>query len=383
MTRVSNCIYCDRPITKICKEHVIPKALGATKKLSCVCSDCNNKILSQLDNELVSCPHIRLPIEKELKTSIECLWDYNKGLDLAIEAYQLLDFDSLKLWPQVIFDDSREIFFGDREEIVKVGKKLFLTKFHTMLKNARATLDTKKRPRWIWDPLDAPPMHGRFPPRVFTKHSFEEFSNRMHFICRYVEPFDREEFLCKLDKWKEVNPEFKFSTLMGSTFAENFHIFKWRIIQRSLVKIGLNLLTYLTDESFVNRRNFGRAISFVIEDVGTSPGLWKAGFVRNEDIQTLRCPPNSHRFWLSYDRKWNLDCSFFGGAVGATANFLGPPRIGWSRAEITVPLKSNKWKVKTFQLLVVRNMRVEWDRPELILPSYPISSSGTILKKRL
>jgi hypothetical protein len=130
---------------------------------------------------------------------------------------------------------------------------------------------------------------------------------------------------------------------------------RWTL--RALVKIGINLLAYVMGDDF-RRESFSDAIQYVLNDTGEGPASNECGFMNKETTETLACPQGAHKFRLQYDRNWTLDCSFFGGIVGATVSF---PGCSWGEIrhiEVLAPLGSNEWKVSKSLVLIPRRPQV-------------------------
>ncbi len=344
------CIYCGGSVSGVKKgEHVVPKALGGAVTIKKVCQRCNNEELSKLDEELTERSPLRLLARKELKKPGESVWGYDAKHDVAIEARISENGFSSILWPQLVFKDGIIMFFGDHEELMESGWENSCHKFLKYARVARGTLRKCRRPRWIWNQVKLPPRRGKFPPRVYTKHTLERLSNRAHFICRYTKKSDRVYLLKQLDNWDPNKGVKKKEESLGVRDPESQFSYADRIVLRALVKMGINLLGWLAKDTTVSKDTFEKAIAFVRYDLGLAPPNNLCGFVVNEDIQYLCCPAGAHKFLLEYDHSfWTLDCAFFGGHAGATVTFPGPSRETWRRAEITTPLRSNEWVVKLF-----------------------------------
>jgi hypothetical protein len=97
--------------------------------------------------------------------------------------------------------------------------------------------------------------------------------------------------------------------------------------------------------------------------------------VLNEDIQSLSCPPDAHRFTLTHDQGlWHLLCSLFGGRIGAAVRFPGPNHEVWRRVDIVAPLHSHDWQITKGKLLLPVRVRFEWGDLSRIVPSVLIKN---------
>jgi len=369
------CIYCGSQVRAVRKgEHIVPESLGCVLALRCVCGKCNNE-MSGIDKELVSQTPLHIIASQALDKSSDGVWDYEAGYDLALEARVVEQFTSPVLWPQVVFDERGPMFWFDLEEGRQVGERQYIKTFVEVLRTARNTLrNAHKRPRWVWMSLTHPPRRGRFPPRVFTPHTYPELSNRIHFICRYVKPVDKNRILWSLDNWRPFEGRLKLEERLGASDPEAQMSYSSRNVLRALVKIGVNLLAHICQTTPVNKDSFREAIGFARYDEGAAPSLKDYGFAWNTDVARLECPQNAHKFRLTYDRNWALDCAFFGGRIGATVAFAGPNHEKWRRVEIVMPLGSPDWEVKTSPIILVRVMHAEWCDLSLIAPSLPVKN---------
>ena len=149
-------------------------------------------------------------------------------------------------------------------------------------------------------------------------------------------------------------------------------------VLRALVKIGINLLAFYCQRTVVSRDTFPAAVAYVL---GQAPlGLLQdeCGPVVHGDMDHLQCPKGAHRFRLTHDQTWALDCAFFGGRVGATVCFPGPNCEGWRTADVTAYYAvQRKWEFDTLQLILPRNVRIEWADWRRVAPSIPVGSFRT------
>ncbi len=369
------CMYCNAEVRAVRKgEHIIPESLGGALSIRNVCSQCNNEF-SVIDKELVSKTPLGIVAGQELGASTDGLWDYNAEHDLALEARIVKELDAPVLWPQVVFDDRGPMFWFDLAEGRQVGEERCMREFLELVTRARNTLrGGYKRPRWLWTPVTHPPRRGRFPPRVFTPHSYRQWSNRVHFICRYLKPIDQNRILWSLDNWRPFEGRVKLKECWGSIDPEAQISYRPRYILRALVKIGINSLAHICKQTRVDQQAFPEAIQFVRYDRGDGPSFDDCGFVRNEDVQTLDCPNDAHALRLTHGANWGLDCAFFGGRIGATVSFPGPNHDKWQRAEIVAPIGRRDWQVRTSRVVLPRTMRVEWGDICRIAPSLPVKN---------
>jgi len=368
------CIYCGEKVTGVGKgEHVIPKALGCVPTLKNVCTSCNNS-MSDIDKELTWESPVRMVAWDVLQSGVHDTLDYDASTDLALQARILPGYASPALWPQVVLEPNGKIFLrADAQEMRAVGPEQYLRRFHGHLMRARNTLrDGSRRPRWIWKRMVRPPKKGRFPPRVFTRHTYAEFSDRMHFECRYLDSLDRNRLLSFLDRWRPLDGKIVYGETVGVADPEDFLSYRPRFVLRALVKIGVNLLAYVCERTVVGKEAFPEATACARYDQG-GPTVNQAGFVANESIHGLDCPPNAHRFALTYDqRSWFVLCAFFGGRIGAFVRFPGPNRELGRRVDIVAPLHSPDWEITTGKLFLPVRVCIEWADLSRIVPSLRI-----------
>jgi hypothetical protein len=372
--RKAICIYCGGPVGRVKKgEHVIPDALGGSVKLKTVCNRCNNA-MSDIDKELVWESPIRLVSWEVLGNHSNDILEFNARRNLALEARVLPGYVSPVLWPQVVFEPKAPGFFADLNEMKAVGPERYCRVFYAYLMQARRTLqDGSKRPQWLWHRRHKSPRRGLYPPRVFTRHTWDEFNDGMHFECWYVGSLDKNELLYKLDNWRPFEEKTYIQENWGVIDPESFLSYRPRLILRALVKIGINLLAHLCQKTIIGKATFPKATSYARYDNVNGPDEGAYGFVINDEIQTLGCPAKAHKFRLTYDSSWwHMACSFFGGRIGAVVAFPGRNDEAWRRADIVVPLNSGDWTVTTSPIIVPTRFHAEWADTSRIIPSVPL-----------
>jgi hypothetical protein len=367
MASKGQCIYCAQEIRGVRKgEHVVPDALGANVTIRRVCALCNNE-LSQLDKELVTASPLHIAASKHPETNGEDFWDYNPQLDLAIEGRLVDGRHAVAQWPQLVLDGSGLIFCYDVKEIEKVGLQKCQETFRLRLLEAVQTVRRgDRRPKLRWCSLPNPPRRGRFPPRVFTRHTCDDLPEGISFECRWHGKIDKNSIMQAIEHWKIDNADTQESRMEGVADPEGATSYRPRWVLRALVKIGLNLLAYLMEDEFP-RDGFDEAIRFVRYDHGSGPSTNTYGFLDHNVTTQLECPANAHKFTLQHASLWTLDCSFFGGAIGATVAFPGPKWRKARRIEITAPIHGNEWQVQRSQILIPRRRRVT-DRIDAMMP---------------
>ena len=374
------CIYCGQPVGRVRKgEHVVPAALGAKVAIRRVCWRCNNNVLSQLDQELVSRSPLSNVASSVLDTVGDNIWDFNAHLDVALEGRLERELDAVVLWPQVVIDGKKVIFCYDAAEMSKVGFENGQRQFHRLLLEAISTVRRKyKKPRLRWRSSPNLPKRGRFPPRIFTKHACDELSGKISFECRYHGTVDQNHILRTLEQWKLDPRKWKQFEGEGVVDPEAMTTYQPRRILRALVKIGINLLAYVMGDEF-SRDRFLEAVEYVRFDRGCGPSKDHCGFLQHTATEKLACPADSHKFVLQYDRNWGLFCSFFGGMIGAWVDF---PGRCWGEVRcinVVAPVGGNQWQVNTSPILVPTDRRVTI-RPDLMAPSLQIKNVQTRIR---
>ncbi|MHC5057400.1 MAG: HNH endonuclease [Planctomycetota bacterium] len=375
------CIYCGSEARGVRKgEHIVPEALGCTKTIRCVCAACNNS-LSAIDRVLVSESFLAILIHQELKDQGQDVWDYDPERDIATEARTLPGYESPKQWPQIVYDADAPLIYGDVEEIQRLGAVEYRQLLIEHMQAARKTVG-KKSSRWNWGRVRSPPKRGRLPPRVYTPHMLAEVKERTSFICRYMDPDTPESVLRAIDG-TDYDVPVASAEFLGVADPEAKLYFEPKAVLRALTKIGLNLLAWCCRGTSVDRASFGKAMAFVMDDTGSGPPPDKSGFVFASDIAPLECPEQSHKFRLTHNGDWRLDCAFFAGKAGAKVLFPGPCREEWRRVDIVAPLHSNTWHVESSPVLLPPLLaRVSWDGADLkrLLPSIPVANAKSTVR---
>jgi len=368
--REASCMYCGGPLAKIARgEDIFPRAIGCARSIKVVCAACNNRVLSTLDKELVSHSPLRLAMPPTWQKRGEEVWNYDADRDLAIEARMLPENEACVNWPQLIFSDlEKPIFVYDILETREIGVDRLVNTFRDCLATAIKSLGDQ-RPLWIWRRLVRIPRRGKLPPRAFARHVPNELVPGCHIECRFHGDVDKEVILESAKRWINRSGPHTREEGMGVIDPEGGYSYQPRMVLRSLVKIGLNLLASICTKTGVNHKTFSDAVNFVLHDRDAGPSFRDSGFVVNSDVRALSCPANSHLFRLMHDRNWALDCSFFGGTIGATVAFPGPSREEWRHAEIIAPVGSNRWKISKSPILLVRQMRRSDDLNEIVANS--------------
>lgn len=384
MKRSPVCLYCGKA-GGLTREHIVPEALGATRRIRCVCSTCNNEVLSNLDKELAERSPLSLVATAELLKNTGYTWDVDHSeRHLLLEARVDEPTQSMTVWPQLIFDDAGYQIRGDHEQVQAFGAEHFQEVF---IRNLLAAFQTvkrgMKRPRIIFErvPERMSAMY-RYPPRIFANRPIVAFDNRMHFRCRYKTSRDRRYALHALDKWDSAKRFGGYVARLGSP-RPSFHLHYDAVaVLRSLVKISLNLLWFVCEHTPVDREHFANAVQMVMGERRVARRLFdRNGFVDAVSNAVLECPKDSHCFRLVHDSGWwNVHFAFFGGRIGAFVHFPGPNSENWRTADVVAPIQSSNWHVRTFRLLLSLTPSIEWRDLNRMIPSLPLTNvqSGMI-----
>lgn len=345
----------------------MPHALGGNVTIRRVCTECNNNVLSQLDNEFVRASPLHIAASKELDTNGEDFWDYNAQLDLAIEGRLVDGRRAVAQWPQLVLDGSHLIFCYDVDEMEKVGLQKCREMFHRRLLEAMQTVRRgDRRPKLRWCSLPNPPRRGRFPPRVFARHRCDDLREGISLECRYHGEIDKDRIMEAIEHWEIDVGDTQESRMEGVIDPEAATSYRPRWILRALVKIGVNLLAYVMDDEFP-QDGLDEAVQFVRYDRGGGPSMRVCGFLEHEVTARLECPQNAHKFTLQHAKGWALDCSFFGGSIGAAVEFPGPHWNKARRIDIIAPIGAGEWQVQRSQVLIARSRRVT-ERIDVMMP---------------
>ncbi|MCH8344199.1 MAG: hypothetical protein IH983_09440 [Planctomycetes bacterium] len=373
-----NCIYCGGSTSGVRRgEHVIPEALGGTQTLRCVCRSCNTAF-SVLDKELCSRSPLSIVVQQELGTKTGMHWDYNEEYDIALEARILRGFLAPVLWPQLVLLGPTTLFLFDQEEAESVGLDDYANAFHNLVHRSTEQW-LSRRKGIIWERIRRQPDRGRFPPRFFSRHEYADWKRGMTFICRYLDPIEREQIVHAVRRWEPDITRSTTATSLGVLDPETLLSYQQDLILRALVKIGLNLLAYALSPTDVNSTTFPIATKYARWGTAGTPNLQNSGFVTGGTLSESHCPTDAHKFELVYSNQlWRLVAVFFGGRIGTCVHFPGPQITDYVRYEIVAPVKSKDWTVYKSKLhLAPRAIRTLWDDLSVMIPSMPIRHRGS------
>ncbi len=101
----NGCIYCGGSLASVGRtgEHVIPKTLGCTEAMKCVCFSCNQSF-SIMDNVVATRSPIRIASWHKDRRKDSRWWEVDRDLnDLLLETMPSGDLTTWTLCPQIIF----------------------------------------------------------------------------------------------------------------------------------------------------------------------------------------------------------------------------------------------------------------------------------------
>ncbi len=371
-------------------EHIIPEALGGTKTIKCVCTTCNNEILSRLDDELVSRSFLSVLLLGSSGKKLKYAWDVDhESGDMLLEADAQNEFATMRLYPQIIFCEDGSQLRGDEAEYADVGSDTLQEMFIQHLCDAYS--DHKNgtdKSKLIFEHIRYVPAGKSFPPRVFSRKRIVDFKHGMHFICRYKNRSDKELLLKNLETLKPTMRFGTYQSMLGSPLPGFNLSFDVITLIRALTKIGINLLANYCTTTTVNNDYFREAIRFVMKG-GTRNVrrvLARCGFVAPSDMSVLWSHKNIHRFRLVYFKwpgKWYLYCSFFGGSACAKIEFAGPNEEQWSTIDITAPVGSPDWKVRRYKKIKdIPLSTISWEEATIgkAIPALPQAPSREVVR---
>lgn len=364
-------------------EHIIPRALKATKTITCVCRKCNNETLSQLDEELVSRSAMSLVLLRHEPKALERSWDvdYEAG-GLLLEANPSPTLAAWTLWPQLILyeNDKYELRCDDEGDLKALGRDkctaLFLEAVCKAYEAYKQT-NSKKRKSLRFEKVRIVPKYLRLPPRVYVRHRIEDINKSTTVRCRYGNDDDRQ----RIEKFlKKLTPQTRFSkssVVIGSKRAQFCISGDAMCVIRALTKCGINLLAHVCTRTRI-REALSSSIRFVMTGatcLRPEHLIARNGFAQQSTLTELECPQKTHIFRLVYykaSRLWTMYCAFFGGDLKARVEFLGESNESWSACDIIVPLKSQNWQVTPRYYEVPEwHPRIEWCDYSTLIPGMP------------
>jgi hypothetical protein len=363
-TQERSCIYCGLPVVKVRKgDHIIPEALGGKLTLKSVCHSCNGTF-SRLENELIGNTPLAILAARELGRSMS---------------------NSMKLYPQLVFDDARLSIRFDSQEGLDYGVDRFCHLFPRRVKQALDKTVHHQKGGFIYarvpSPTDAPGGF-RYPPRLFVRGSMEDAARSKSIELGYTHAADRKRVLREISRWSAI-PRFEGGSTRLGTFEPVVRTrFNRADVVRSLWKIAFNLLAHIASRTPVNCNSFSQ-LTDAVRGITAPAMAWldHNGFVAAECCADLASTSSSHRVEVSwFDDKWRFRFAFFGGDLCAVVFFDGPNYEEWNTAEVTIPIRSRDWViVKTPIFLPHGRIPIEWGDLGRIVPSETFINSQILI----
>ncbi len=377
------CIYCGGCVRRVRKgkgEHIVPDAIGGALTLDAVCGNCNNEF-SAIDTELCSRSPLSLVASKVIGAHAWQVWNVDPtASQLLVEGWPDWSVETIRVYPQIIFEQSRLRMYGDLDEMLRFGIREFEQVLVRSMLRAfqRSEAGCKK---WLHvervEKGQVVARGYRFPPRVFSRRSIKELADRLRrnarasFILRYQKDADRKLALSVLENW---TPRRTFKSLergTGSLLPVFGTSYELGAVMRALAKIAVNLLAHCCPNTPLNFQTIPGVIRVITGVAPVSTALLSAnGFVRARDIQSLAADANAHSFrLLHWNGEWWVYASFFGGQIGSFVSFPGPNKESWTCADIVAPLRSKDWIVRTSQIIQPLRVKIVWQDSDQMSPT--------------
>lgn len=397
------CMYCGTLTKKTGEgEHIVPKAIGGARTLNdssdrAVCPDCNNGVLSQLDNELCRRSFLSIVASQQIDAYLWQAWDIDHAANnLVLEARPLWDVDKslcgLACYPQIVFDREGGVrAYGAPGEFYNFGPEHFSpVLFKAVGQCFQRHCAGKKRSLHLERVQSGLLYDGcRLAPRVFAPRRIDEIArniNEQSFTLRYVNDDDRRFAFQCMDKLGDGRKLNRVTMKLGSHTPSLCCYFDVADTLRALMKIGLNLIAAYCPNTPVNAESFGLVKTVIKGPVQVWPAAFnKGGFVYAEDVQPIKGAANEHTFRLMYaDSAWSIVSSFFGGDIGAYVRLPGPNGEDWNSADIVAPINSKTWRLTTSRILPpMKSVHIEWGDAKKIIPCFKTQYSVSIRRAEL
>ncbi len=394
------CLYCGEPTSRGCKgEHVVPEVIGGSFTLNDVvpnrpvCRTCNSGVLSQLDKELCSRSYLSVIASREIGAHLWQVWDVDHDANnLLMEARPKWAADeslnSLVCYPQIIFEQSGAEVRGDSEEFLRFGREDASKVLFRAVRRCFDKYRAGEKGVLHFERVRSLAVRDeyRLAPRIFTPHSIDEVANNIRnqsFILRFSSAEDKRFALYSLSKLGDASRLRNWGRMRGSYYPMVSTFFDLDSTMRALMKLGLNLIAAFCPNTPVNHESFKSAVRMILGKAGQIPPeiVMSNGFVHAEDIQTINASDNAHSFRLVHiEDMWHVFSSFFGGNVGSYVRVPGPNHENWRCADITAPLRSKNWKVRTSPLIPYMKVRVEWNNGRVVIPSFKLHNAQSSLR---
>jgi hypothetical protein len=384
---VRKCIYCGGDVKKERRgEHIVPEAIGGELTLKekagkSVCGRCNNEELSVLDTELCRRSHLSVIASQEIESSLWQVWDIDHSArELLVEARPEWEDGELRRlfnYPQMIFETAGPQIRGDAEQMERLGKDQILNVMIRAVYSAYQRFMAGEKRVFHSERVrtDLSSRGYRLPPRVYSRHSFNEIAKDIHgqsFVFRFLNATDRRfalRAMSQLDAGdkKQFN---RSSHYLGSKVPSISLFFDAGLTLRAMMKIAFNLLAAFCTNTVVSCDSFPQMTRLILGKAHPNEHLIAGnGFVHAEDLEEL-ARPGCHCFRItSLENEWVVYMSFFGGRIGSVVSFPGPNREEWNTLGIVAPIRAKNWTETKSRLYQPLRVRVDWSNHEAITPS--------------
>jgi hypothetical protein len=395
MNNQMECIYCGGPATvpkNGVGEHILPSSIGGKRTIlmessRLVCEPCNNRVLSQVDNELTRHSYLAVVASQEIESTLWQVWNVDEGAErLLIEArpnWKDQELATLVNYPQIVFERDGPQIRGDFEEMKQFGVSEYRQVIIKAARRAIQEYGKGKDDSLKFDQVQSSIIERgyRLPPRLFARRSIKEIAKKVHkepLRLRYASADDKKlalRMLSRIDSWPDFN---QFRTGMPSSMPTVASFFDATKTMRGLMKIGYNLVAAYCKNTTVNSKSFSKVIRTITGQQPNADMLLAAnGFVHADGIQDIKVA-NAHSFRLLYSDsdtigrtgEWWVFMSFFGGRIGAAVTFPGPNGEKWNSLDIAAPIKQKKWPEPVpYNGYYPQKVQIEWIDVKKIVPS--------------
>lgn len=393
---LSMCPYCQRNDTPS-REHIVPKTLGGRVTLDRrigICKGCNNGVLSSVDRELCNRSYLSVVASREIDESVWHAWDVDhRDGNVFVEArpnWREGKLRSFVAYPQLTFERTGPELRGDALEVEQFGFDEFQRVLYAATKRCFQgyVAGQKRCIHFEKVPMELIGDSCRFPPRVYFRNSIRTVAHKRSSSCvlRFCTEEDKRIALRELSRLEPPMRRRNWTVSPSSSlprFAINFDIGD---TLRGMMKIGLNLLAYVCEETSIAEASFAKARSLVYgtRDVSRQD-IRDSGFVRPSALALLDTPERAHKFRLRFSEgEWWIYGAYFGGAVGTFVRFPGSNREAWQTADVEMSLDTGQFKVQTYVIdLPIDAISIEWTQANLICPSIELISFASDFKVEL
>lgn len=350
------CEFCNIEVEKLTNEHVVPSSLGGKKTGIKACKKCNNETLSELDKELASRTPLAYFGSKYLPgLCVPDLW--TPAIDspgTLLEAKLLHEYNAVVPYPQnCLFTYDNWHFYGNGEDMFEYGP-LYVKCILRNIKKGFREFEKGRARSLIFEKIDNRfiQQQYRYPPRVFFRTPIDKMlQDGGTPIIRYKNNEDKRRILNAIEIPKRPSRTKKREIKLGSPKVSFQFIFDPLKVERSLLKLGFNLLLYAFKQTSENTIKGFEALLAVILGRRLPDDNYFGQFIIPDSVKHLHTEDDSHFFRIFRDGDhWTIIGCFFGGQACTAINFIGPSHASWKHADILVPLNSKDWQFNSSAL---------------------------------